>query len=220
MFSFPQKIFRRLLDRMVALFLIFWRNLHTVSRVAVSIYIPTNTPQVFPFFHVLANSYFLSFSFFAFLGLQVQHMEVPRLGAESELQFLAYSTTTATRDLASSVTYTTAHWQHQILNLSSQFRNRIVMDTRSGSLPLSYNGNTSSLIFLMTAILTVKRRYLTWFWFKFPWWSVTSGSFSCSTLVSFICSFCLFGKLFYLSFNSEEQVFQVEYSWWQVFFSF
>ena len=34
------------------------------------------------------------FCFFHFLGLCLQHMEVPRLGIESELQLLAYTTAT------------------------------------------------------------------------------------------------------------------------------
>ena len=42
---------------------------------------------------------FLSFFFFFFfLGPHLQHMEVPRLGAKSELQLPAYTTTTATQD--------------------------------------------------------------------------------------------------------------------------
>ena len=40
-------------------------------------------------------SFFLSFFFF-FLGLPPRHMEVPRLGVESELQLPAYATATAT----------------------------------------------------------------------------------------------------------------------------
>ena len=35
---------------------------------------------------------------FFFLGLHLQHMEVPRLGVESELQLQAYATATATPD--------------------------------------------------------------------------------------------------------------------------
>ena len=37
---------------------------------------------------------------FFFLELHPRHMEVPRLGVESELQLLAYATATATRDLS------------------------------------------------------------------------------------------------------------------------
>ena len=36
--------------------------------------------------------------FLSFLGLHLQHMEVPRLGVELELQPKAYTTVTATRD--------------------------------------------------------------------------------------------------------------------------
>ena len=42
-----------------------------------------------PFYFVLL------FLLFGFLGLRLQHMEVPRLGVESELQLLAYTTATA-----------------------------------------------------------------------------------------------------------------------------
>ena len=38
--------------------------------------------------------------FFFFLGLYLQHMEVPRLGVELELQLLVYTTATATQDLS------------------------------------------------------------------------------------------------------------------------
>ena len=44
-----------------------------------------------------------------FLGPHPQHMEVPRLGVESELQLPAYTTATATPDPSLSVTYTAAH---------------------------------------------------------------------------------------------------------------
>ena len=47
----------------------------------------------------------LTFFFFCFLGLHLGHVEVPRLGVESELQLLAYAI--ATR--ATPVTCTTAH---------------------------------------------------------------------------------------------------------------
>ena len=55
---------------------------------------------------------FSFFSFFFFLGLHQQHMEVPRLGVESELQLSAYAT--ATLDL----TYATTHGSTRSLTLS------------------------------------------------------------------------------------------------------
>ena len=42
-------------------------------------------------------SFFFFFLFFS-LGLHLQHMEVPRLGVESELQLLTYATATAMWD--------------------------------------------------------------------------------------------------------------------------
>ena len=46
-----------------------------------------------PFFKLFHN-------FFVFLGLHVQHMEVSRLGVESELQLPAYTTATPMPDLS------------------------------------------------------------------------------------------------------------------------
>ena len=53
--------------------------------------------------------FFVSFFFFFFLGPHLWHMEVPRLGAKSEIQLPAYATATAKCNSAVSVTYTTAH---------------------------------------------------------------------------------------------------------------
>ena len=38
--------------------------------------------------------------FFVFLGPYLRHMELPRIGVESELQLLVYPTATATPDLS------------------------------------------------------------------------------------------------------------------------
>ena len=48
-----------------------------------------------PYFLYLLNS----FAVVVVLGLHPQHMENPRLGVESELQLLAYTSAVATRDL-------------------------------------------------------------------------------------------------------------------------
>ena len=61
-----------------------------------------------PFLHLSEKSCNFSFLFLGG-GLHLWHMEVTRLGVESELQLLAYTTATAMSDRASSVTYTTAH---------------------------------------------------------------------------------------------------------------
>ena len=79
-------------------------------------------------------SFFLSFSLF--LQPHLQHMEVPRLGVQSELQLPAYAKATAMSvprrriwDLHQS------SWQHQILNPLSEPRDRtwIHTETVSGS---------------------------------------------------------------------------------------
>ena len=57
-------------------------------------------------------AYHYFFFFFCFLGQHPRHVEVPRLGVESELQLLAYTAATAGSNVgsnATSVTYTTAH---------------------------------------------------------------------------------------------------------------
>ena len=61
---------------------------------------------LFPFFlpSFLSLSLFLSFFF---LGLHLQHVKVPQLGFESELQLHAYAIAMATVDLGQ--TYTTAY---------------------------------------------------------------------------------------------------------------
>ena len=52
--------------------------------------------------------HFLSSFLFFFLGPHLQHMDIPRLGVELELQLLAYTTATAMRDLSHIVIYTAA----------------------------------------------------------------------------------------------------------------
>ena len=47
---------------------------------------------------MLALSLIYMYFFFVFLGPNPRHMEVPRLGVQSELLLPAYTTTTATRD--------------------------------------------------------------------------------------------------------------------------
>ena len=57
---------------------------------------------------------------FVFLGLHLWHMEVPRLGVESELQLPAYTAATATPDLSLIFHLYCSLWQHWILNLLSE----------------------------------------------------------------------------------------------------
>ena len=68
---------------------------------------------------------------FCFLGLHSWHMEVPRLGAESELQLLAYTTATATSYSSWVCDLHHSSSQHRILNPLSKARDQtgILTDT-------------------------------------------------------------------------------------------
>ena len=65
-----------------------------------------------------------SFFFFCVLGPHLWHMEVPRLGIESELQLLASTPATATPDLSLICDLHHRSQQHQILNPLSEARDR------------------------------------------------------------------------------------------------
>ena len=73
----------------------------------------------------------LFFSFFFCLFRIAQHMEVPRLGTESELQLPIYTTATATQDPSCVCDLHCCSEQHRILNSLSKARDRthILMDT-------------------------------------------------------------------------------------------
>lgn len=75
--------------------------------------------------------FLLSFFFFFFLGPHLQHMEVPRLWVDSELQLPATATATATVDLSFVCDLHHSSRQHQILNPLSQAGDRtcILMDS-------------------------------------------------------------------------------------------
>ena len=72
-----------------------------------------------------------SLSFFIFLGPHLWHMEVPRLGFESELQLMAYATVTATWDPSHVCDLHHSSQQCQILNPLSEAKGRtcILVDT-------------------------------------------------------------------------------------------
>ena len=57
-----------------------------------------------------------TFLLFLFLGPHLRHMEVPRLGVESELQLPAYITATAMWDLSHVCNLHYSSWPCQILN--------------------------------------------------------------------------------------------------------
>ena len=84
----------------------------------------------------------LIFFFFFFLGPHPQHMEVPRLGVELELQPLAYTTTTATPYPSHICKLCCSLQQHQIFNPVSEARDctHIFMNTSCILNSLSHNG--------------------------------------------------------------------------------
>ena len=71
------------------------------------------------------------FFFFVFSGPCPQHMEVPRLGVNSELQLPAYTTTTAMQDPSHICDLHQSSQQHRILKPLSEARDRtcILRDT-------------------------------------------------------------------------------------------
>ena len=75
---------------------------------------------------------FLIFIYLGFLWTHLQHMEVPRLGVESELEPLAYTTAmaTSTPDLSRVFDLHHSSRQHRILNLLSEARDQtcVLMD--------------------------------------------------------------------------------------------
>ena len=71
----------------------------------------------------LADFYVMLFLFcFFFVGPHLRHMEVPRLGVESELQSPVYTTATAIPDPSCICNLHHNLWEHQILNLLSEAR--------------------------------------------------------------------------------------------------
>ena len=80
--------------------------------------------QLIPCILYLLSSFYLCILFF-FLGPHLQHMEFPRPGVKLELQLLAYTTTTATRqDLSHICDLRHSLWQCQILNPLSKDRDQ------------------------------------------------------------------------------------------------
>ena len=82
-------------------------------------------------------------SFFLF-GPHLQHMEVPRLGVELELQLPNYTTATATLDPSCTNDLYHSLQQCRILNPLSEARDRtrILMETNQVLNLLSHNGNS------------------------------------------------------------------------------
>ena len=96
----------------------FLRNLHPVLH--------SGSTTVAALRRLCSDFFFFFFFdlFLLFLGLLPWHMEVPRLGVESELQPPAYSRATATRDPSCVCNLRQSSRQRQILNPLSKGRGR------------------------------------------------------------------------------------------------
>ena len=95
--------------------------LHLLTQIpSLSHSLPPTLATTNLFFHVVfCWLWFLSFFFFfffGFLGPHLQHMKVPRLGSESELQLPAYPTATSTLDLSHICDLHHSSQQHWIPN--------------------------------------------------------------------------------------------------------
>ena len=75
--------------------------------------------------------YYYYYYYFSFLGPSLWHMEVPRLGFQSELQLPAYTTATTTRDLSRVCDPHHSSWQRWISDPLSKAKDQILilMDT-------------------------------------------------------------------------------------------
>ena len=107
---------------------------------------------------------------FSFLGPHLQHVEVPRLGVELELQLLAYATATTMPDLSHIYDLCCSLWQQWILNPLREVRDPtcILMDTSWLFNLLSHNRNCGN----MKIILNMD--FYLYFLICFPFISVPS----------------------------------------------
>ena len=96
------------------------------------------------------NTVFVFYFSFCFLGLHLWHMEVPRLGVESERQLLAYSTATAMQDpsLAHDLCHSSRQCWILIKPASSWILAGFVSAVPQGELPFlsALRGLTSTLL--------------------------------------------------------------------------
>ena len=102
--------------------------------------------------------FFLSFFFFFLLfRTALGHMEIPRLGVESELHLLRlwHSHSTATWDLSHVCYWHHSSWQRWILTPLSRAKDWtcILMDTGWVLNPLSRNGNSASAFLISSQLV-------------------------------------------------------------------
>ena len=118
---------------------------------------------MFPWYH------FFCFFFFCFFVLYLGHMRVPRLGVNLELQLLAYTTATATRDLSQLWDLYHSSWLHRTLNplsessiesASSWILVRFISTAPQWQLPISLNNKALFNKALFCQRYKIERLYL------------------------------------------------------------
>ena len=92
--------------------------------------------------------------FVCFLGLHLQHIEVPRLGVEPELQLPTYLTATAMPDLRHICELCHSSRQHQILNPLSEAKDQtcILTDTSQIRFCWAITGTPQIAIFVCVCV--------------------------------------------------------------------
>ena len=97
------------------------------------------------------------FFFWSFSGPHPRHMEVPRLGVESELQLPAYTTATARSDLSFVFDLCHSSRQHWILNPLSEAQgsNPQPHGSWSDSFLQCHDGNSEKNLFLIPLVYLI-----------------------------------------------------------------
>ena len=113
---------------------------------------------------------------FCILGPHPWHMEVPRLGVESELQLLAYTTATATWNPSHIFNLHHNSWQHPIPGPTQC----ILMDTSRIHFHCTTKGTPTYFIFLLHFFLPSETTFL---FFHFSFCHIT---FSVQTAMNFM----------------------------------
>ena len=111
-----------------------------------------------------------------FQGLHPRHMEVPKLGVQSELQLLAYTTATATSDMSRVCHPHHSSQQHQILSPLSKARNR----THNLIVP-------SQILFCCAKTRTSKSFFFPLLWLPHSIWRCWARGQSCIPVLSRHC---------------------------------
>ena len=118
-------------------FMVIWicfKRIHTYIHIHTQIHIYTHISTYIythKYTHIYIHIMYIYFGGIVFLGPHLHHMEVPKLGVESELQLLAHATDTAVWDPSCVCDPNHSSQQHWILNPLSRARDQtcVLTDT-------------------------------------------------------------------------------------------